>query len=312
MRKNRQSDMVQRRNWLLLACLVLVFSPVLIRLWITLEANMHGVDAIQKLDRQEDTIKWCLGQRSQELKGYVNLVVCALSMIPRQPDLVLELIDRHLSFFPQRQVLLQVPLAKAFGALGDYSQSCAILVRVGAKPVLVEMADTAYAQSDWTSLSAYLDCLTDQTNQPGISPNHVADLYFKQAVHFEKQSELEKAKEAYNKAIAWYPTLWPDPLLRLTSILVAQGKAEQGVSLLSNALQVSEDPGTVWILARQLGLTYQDLKRMPEAYCAFDRARIAAEQVLDVQMRNLMVQGTRDQIAAVIPWLTVIPDCSLR
>jgi tetratricopeptide (TPR) repeat protein len=191
----------------------------------------------------------------------------------------------------ERAALLSGWRADALWALGRHQEVCDSLAAVSAAPRMLALAEKSSKVEDWNAVGVYLNCLPKLVlGDTWISPWIVAKLYFGLGQHLERNQAVGEAIAAYDAAASWYPTVWAAPYQAEAKLLWRQGKQEQAVQLLVDAVSRSTDPTASFQLWRQLGQFWTQLDDRVDALCAYQKAAALADRL---PAGNLSESGRR-------------------
>jgi tetratricopeptide (TPR) repeat protein len=214
------------------------------------------------------------------------------------PAETLERTDRLAACWPpERAALLAGWRAGALWALGRHQEVCDSLAAVNAAPRMLALAEQSAGAEDWAAVRVYLDCLPRLAGGDAwISPWIVAQLYFGLGQHLERNQALGPAIAAYHAAASWYPTVWATPYQAEAKLLWQQGRNEQAVSLLVDAVSRSTEPSASFQLWRQLGQYWVQRNNNVDALCAYRRAAALVDRL---PAGNLSENGRRGLLQEV-------------
>jgi tetratricopeptide (TPR) repeat protein len=268
------------------------------------EFTMKTFDADCKLDRTLDT------------EPYIPLVACALRMSRSNSAYALRIVDEAKNSFPARALMLSTYVGKVEYELKDYAASCLALSKAGAKVHLIDLAARAYAADNWAGMATYLECVNAIKSADGeVAASHVAEMYDQLGRHYQEIGEQVKAITAFERSIMWYaPSIYARPLVALTEIKRHEGDLVGAIQMLITALPRIKDRKTTFDILRELGFVLEDKGDAQSAYCAYVKARWAAEvldpsqapvawlQDLDKRITTLGMNSQIDQTVCQTIW----------
>jgi tetratricopeptide (TPR) repeat protein len=216
---------------------------------------------------------------SDGIDYYPSLAACINDSISRNSSFGLELIDnRGLRKFPERKVLFDIYRGRLRGQEGDYLASCSMFQQANAKQDMQSMAETAFAKENWEALSVYLNCIGAPSEQSsGVSSPRIGVLFHDLGKYYSRIGREDKALEAYQRAINWYPTPWAAPILAAVKILENKGLYSDAKNLVAGNFELATLPWSKFYLGLKLGEYKLGENDWLGAYCAYLEASIGAE-----------------------------------
>jgi tetratricopeptide (TPR) repeat protein len=213
---------------------------------------------------------------------YLQTVAILHSTISVMPEERLGFLEYQVNnCLPEDRVKLLAPArAEAFWQLQQHEEVCYLLSSIGAVSQLLTYAETSANDLDWLEASVYLQCVrTLEGHVVWISPWRTSSLYYRLGQQYESQGDIDQAIESYREAAFLYPTVWHTPYLAGARLYVQQGKIEDALLWLTDAVRLADNPTASFYLWQEIGRYWSSLHNEQEAYCAFRNAYKVLDEV---------------------------------
>ena len=260
---------------------VLMVLFMLIRLQSLAKAEIWGNLSILVIDQNQLTVNSTIS-KVPACVTYLQTVLTLQITMSSVPEERLSFLDYQINnCLPKDRTKLLIPArAELLRQLQQHEEACYLLSSIGAASQLLTYAETSADDLDWLGASGYLQCVrTLEGHRAWISPWRTSSLYYRLGQQYEFQGDIDQAIESYREAASLYPTVWHAPYLAGGGLYVKQGKIEDAILWLTDAVRLADNPTASFYLWQEIGRYWSSLHNEQEAYCAFQNAYKILDEV---------------------------------
>jgi tetratricopeptide (TPR) repeat protein len=175
---------------------------------------------------------------------------------------------------PERQQFFAMWRANDLAEVGSHAEACDLLVRAQNGAELSRLAQAMYDRGEFEQLERYLGCITElAAGGVWTSPYNVAVLFHRLGHYQEEQGRVTKAMLAYEQAAEWYPVVWAAPYISIANLLEQEGRTDEAMLLLQDAIRRSTDATASFNLWLVLGRKSEAVGDYQLAYCSYMEAQ---------------------------------------